>query len=78
MNPAGFIVLYICLWWILFYMALPIGRARDFEVNEVGAPRRPRLISKMLWVTVVTTVLMGLFVLFDLSTYLDRFVNGEL
>ena len=78
MDPVGFGVFFICIWWILFFMALPIGRKTDFEVNKVGAPRTPRLALKSLWVTVVTTLIMLGLVLLNFGDVLDRFINGEL
>ncbi|MGB0786092.1 MAG: DUF1467 family protein [Alphaproteobacteria bacterium] len=78
MDPVGFGVFFICIWWILFFMALPIGRKTDFEVNKVGAPRAPRLALKSLWVTVVTTLIMLGLVLLNFGDVLDRFINGEL
>ena len=78
MDPVGFIVFFICIWWILYYMALPIGRQRDFDVNGVGAPRKPRLLLKAGVVTAITTVIMVTLVLLDFGTYLDLFINGEL
>ena len=78
MDPVGFIVFFICIWWVLFYMALPIGRAKDFEVNQVGAPRSPRLRLKALWVTLITLAIMLVLVWLDLGSILDKFVNGEL
>ncbi len=78
MDPVGFLVFFICIWWILYYMALPIGRKSDFEVNKVGAPRTPRLVQKALWVTLLTSILMGLLVLLNFGDILDRFINAEL
>ncbi len=78
MDPVGFIVFFICIWWILYYMALPIGRKSDFEASQVGAPSRPRLALKAIWVTVITTIIMVTLVLLDFGTYLERFINGEL
>lgn len=78
MDPVGFGVFFICIWWILFFMALPIGRKTDFEVNKVGAPRTPRLALKALWVTVVTFLIMLGLVLLNFGDVLDRFINGEL
>ncbi len=78
MDLVGFGVFFICIWWILFFMALPIGKKTDFEVNKVGAPRTPRLALKSLWVTVVTTLIMLGLVLLNFGDVLDRFINGEL
>ena len=78
MDPVGFAVFFICIWWILYYMALPIGRKSDFEANSVGAPRMPRLVTKAIWVTAITTLIMITLVLFNFGDLLDRFINGEL
>ncbi len=78
MDLVGFVVFFICIWWILYYMALPIGRKSDFEVDQVGAPRTPRLVKKALWVTFITSILMGILVVLDFGEFLDLFINGEL
>lgn len=78
MDPVGFIVIFICLWWILYFMALPIGRKSDFEVNSVGAPDKPRLGLKALWVTAITTLIMIVLVLIGFGELLDKFINGEI
>ena len=78
MDPVGFIVFYICIWWVLYYMALPIGQSQDFDANDVGAPRKPRLLLKAIWVTAITTLIMLLLIWFDFGTYLELFINGDL
>ena len=58
MNTLGAIVTYLCVWWLIFFMALPWGAAPP-EQPEPGhatsAPAKPRLLLKVA----VTTVLAG-------------------
>jgi predicted secreted protein len=58
-TTLGAVVTYICVWWLIFFMALPWGAAPP-EQPEPGhatsAPERPRLLLKVA----VTTVLAGI------------------
>jgi predicted secreted protein len=59
LTTLGAVVTYICVWWLIFFMALPWGAAPP-EQPEPGhatsAPERPRLLLKVA----VTTVLAGI------------------
>lgn len=59
MSMLGAVVTYACVWWVIFFMALPWGAAPP-EHPEPGhatsAPEKPRLLLKVL----ITTVLAGL------------------
>ena len=59
LTALGAVVTYICVWWLIFFMALPWGAAPP-EQPEPGhatsAPERPRLFLKVA----VTTVLAGI------------------
>ncbi|MEK0081648.1 DUF1467 family protein [Benzoatithermus flavus] len=56
MNIYGAIVTFAVVWWLIFFMALPIGVSPE-ENPQVGnvesAPARPRLLLK----AAITTVL---------------------
>lgn len=60
------VMVYVILWWLIFFMTLPIG-ARSFheagEATEVGnvesAPMRPRLWLKAGATTVIAAVVWG-------------------
>lgn len=70
MDTASAFVVYILLWWLVFFMALPVGvQVPDASEVETGhatsAPRRPYLgrkalaataIAAMLWVVVYLLV----------------------
>lgn len=59
MTTLGAVVTYVCLWWVIFFMALPWGAAPP-ENPEPGhapsAPEKPRLLLKVA----ITSVLAAL------------------
>ena len=62
MNIAELVVVFVIVWWLVFFMALPIGVVRDKEVsegNELGAPRAPRLALKALGTSLVAACITG-------------------
>jgi len=78
---TGFVV-YVILWWIVFFMALPIGVKAPHEVGEAvepghapSAPVRPRLWLKTAIVTLVSALLWGVayyFIVSDLISFRPR------
>jgi predicted secreted protein len=63
MNFFSGLVVYVVLWWVIFFIALPIGVSPPHEVGEsagpghdAGAPVKPRLWIK----AAATTVIAGL------------------
>lgn len=59
MSLVGGIVTYVCVWWLILFMALPWGVSppeNPAPGHATGAPEKPRLLLKM----VITTVLAGL------------------
>ena len=77
MNLGGFIVLFVCFWWLLMYMALPIGNRRDFDADVGGAPARPRLAVKALIVTAITTAIMVTLHLLSFGEFLNCYIHGD-
>ena len=60
------IVVYVVLWWLVFFMSLPIGVRSPHEVGEVaepgheaGAPVRTHLPVKLLAATIISAALWG-------------------
>ncbi|WP_027835269.1 DUF1467 family protein [Maritalea myrionectae] len=65
MGLVSSIALYFVLWWLCFFVALPIGTRshveQDVEVDrgsEAASPIKPNLIKKMLGATVVAFALL--------------------
>lgn len=66
MGIASGAVVYIIIWWIIFFMSLPIGVRPPHEVgeeaqpgNEAGAPVQPRIWIKVAVTSVIAAVLWG-------------------
>ncbi len=59
--------IYFIFWWLVFFMVLPWGIRSQDEHGEVvpgtdpGAPAVHGLKVKLVWTTVVSTILFGLF-----------------
>ncbi len=62
MDPFGIIVVFVIVWWIAFFIALPFG-IKTPETQEPGhapgAPVRPRLWIKAAIATVAGCVITG-------------------
>jgi predicted secreted protein len=58
--------IYFVLWWVLLFAVLPWGvrsQAEDGDIvpgSDPGAPAVPKLLAKLFWTTVVTTVVFAL------------------
>ena len=66
MTWASGIVVYTILWWLVFFMTLPIGVRPPHEVGEVaepgyeaGAPVRTHPPIKVLATTIIAGALWG-------------------
>ncbi len=62
MSLSGFIVLYAVIWFIAFWCILPIGLRTQGDDGQVvhgtpqSAPNNLRLGRKLMWTTVVGTL----------------------
>ncbi len=69
------LLVYFITWWMVFFVTLPFGvRAQEDPDpgTEPGAPARPRLGLKAAVTTVVSAVLLAIFLLVaesDLITF---------
>ena len=64
MNPIMGTAVFTILWWLAFFLMLPIGAQSAHEAgesvapgSEVGAPRVHRLGMKALWAAAIAAVL---------------------
>lgn len=55
-------MVFIIVWWLVFFMVLPFG-AHPVEDDDIGkghatsAPKKPRIVTKMLITTVIAAAL---------------------
>lgn len=72
MSWFSIVVVYLLLWWMVFFMALPIGVRSQAEEQEGGgdeivpgtiesAPVKPHLLIKALCASGISLVLLGIF-----------------
>jgi predicted secreted protein len=58
--------IYFLIWWVMLFAVLPWGVRSQAENGDIvpgsdpGAPAVPKLLAKLLWTTVVSTVVFAL------------------
>jgi predicted secreted protein len=64
MNIATIILVYVVVWWMVFFAALPIGVRSQHESEEgitegtePGAPSNPNLLKKAFYTSLIAAVL---------------------
>jgi predicted secreted protein len=81
MNIASLLLTFLMLWWIVFFMALPIGvKPEDAPVKgqASSAPKNPNLWQKAFITTLITALLMGVIVYLDKNNIINtQFITGQ-
>jgi predicted secreted protein len=79
MSWATVAAIYFLIWWIVLFAVLPWGVRSQEESGDVsagtdpGAPTVPRLMMKVVWTTIVATVLFAMFY----ANYVYRIITIE-
>jgi len=66
MQVGTALAFYFLIWWVTLFAVLPWGVRNQEEAGEVtpgtdpGAPASHRLGRKLIWTTVIATVLFGI------------------
>jgi len=74
MNPVTTIIVFTMLWWLVFFMLLPVGVKRDENPqvgNAVSAPKNPNLGKKALITTIIAATLTFTFFYLLVNGHLD-------
>ena len=78
MGTTGAIIVYICIWWIVFFSVLPIGIKSqsiefkdDFQGNDPGAPKNPRIGKKFLITTLITSIIFAVIYYLTINNHLN-------
>ena len=63
MGITGSIIIYVIIWWIIFFLVLPVGIQSNkekfqekIEGIDPGAPKNPKIAKKFLITTIITSI----------------------
>ncbi len=81
MSITGSLVVFVCLWWIVFFAMLPIDVNREKKDNiegvDPGAPENPKILRKIVLSTAITSIIFIIIYLLVKYEYfnLRNFIN---
>lgn len=81
MSITGSLVVFVCLWWIVFFAMLPIDVNREKKDNiegvDPGAPENPKILKKIVLSTATTSIIFIIIYLLVKYEYfnLRNFIN---
>ena len=67
MSWTTIAAIYLIVWWLVLFTVLPWGVRSQHEAGEIvpgtdpGAPALPGLLKKVVWTTVIATLVFGAF-----------------
>ena len=61
MSVTGLAILYIIIWWIIFFIILPldVNRVKLIKINgeDPGSPENPRMLKKFIYCSGITSII---------------------
>tara|TARA_B100001175_G_C19291538_1_gene533755 strand:- start:565 stop:795 length:231 start_codon:yes stop_codon:yes gene_type:complete len=66
MSLFEYFIIYIVIWWILFFISLPMGVKKSNNIepgHDSGAPEKTYLWKKFIIVSIITLIFTYLSVL---------------
>ena len=61
MSATGLAIIYIIIWWMVFFIILPIdvNRYKSTKINgeDAGSPENPKMLKKFIYCTGITTLI---------------------
>ena len=75
MSLTGLAIIYIIIWWVVFFVILPIDVERKkiikIDGEDTGSPENPKMLKKFIYCTVITTILFIVIYLLMKFEYLN-------
>jgi predicted secreted protein len=75
MSTTGLAIIYIIIWWVVFFIILPIdvNRKKSLKIDgeDTGSPENPRMLKKFTYCTGITTVIFVIIYLLIKYEYLN-------
>jgi len=74
-SVTGLAIIYIIIWWIVFFIILPIdvNRQKKHKIAGVdaGSPENPKIIKKFIYCTGITSIIFIIIYLLIKYEYLN-------
>jgi predicted secreted protein len=80
MAITSFIVIWVCSWWVIFFMTLPFGVELDTsgpEISGPGAPKETGLKKKIIITTLISVVVTGIIYALITANVVDFYGMAE-
>ena len=75
MSATGLAIIYIIIWWIVFFIILPIDVNRQKTVKiggeDAGSPENPKMLKKFIYCTGITSIIFIIIYLLMKFEYLN-------
>jgi predicted secreted protein len=75
MSATGLAIIYIMVWWIVFFIILPIDVNRQKFIKivgeDTGSPENPKMLKKFIFCTGISTVIFIIIYLLIKYEYLN-------
>jgi len=75
MSITGLAIIYIIIWWIVFFVILPIDvdriKTKKIDGEDLGSPENPKMLKKFIYCTVIATILFIIVYLLMKFEYLN-------
>ena len=75
MSSTGLAIIFIIIWWIVFFVILPIDVNRH-KISKIagedpGSPENPKMLKKFIYCTAITSIIFMIIYLLIKYEYLN-------
>ena len=75
MSITGLAIIYIIIWWIVFFVILPldVNRKKTHKIDgeDAGSPENPKMYKKFIYCTGITSIIFIIIYLLIKYEYLN-------
>ena len=75
MSYTGLAIIYIIIWWIVFFIILPldVNRSKTYKIegDDSGSPENPKMMKKFIYCTGITSIIFIMIYLLMKFEYLN-------
>ena len=75
MSYTGLAIIYIIIWWIVFFIILPldVNRSKTYKIEgeDSGSPENPKMMKKFIYCTGISSIIFIMIYLLMKFEYLN-------